>query len=100
MTVDIRPESPTFGRWQGLYLDSEEHHQLFIPVGFAHGFCVTSEAAEVLYKVSSPYEASTECTIAWNDPDIGIDWPVQEPLLSTRDQSGERFRDFARRVRG
>ncbi|HLV65452.1 MAG TPA: dTDP-4-dehydrorhamnose 3,5-epimerase [Polyangiaceae bacterium] len=100
VTVDIRPESPTFGRWQGLYLDSEEHHQLFIPVGFAHGFCVTSEAAEVLYKVSSPYEASTECTIAWNDPDIGIDWPVQEPLLSTRDQSGERFRDFARRVRG
>ncbi|HLV67370.1 MAG TPA: dTDP-4-dehydrorhamnose 3,5-epimerase [Polyangiaceae bacterium] len=100
VTLDIRPESPTFGRWHGLYLDAEAHHQLYIPVGFAHGFCVTSEVADVLYKVSTPYDARTECTIAWNDPEIGVDWPVQEPVLSARDQNGESFRDFVRRIRG
>ena len=99
VSVDIRPESPTFGQWCGEYLDADSHQQLFIPIGFAHGFCVVSEFAEVLYKVSNPYDPSTEKTIAWNDPDIGVVWPEQSPLLSERDQTGEPFADFTRRTK-
>jgi dTDP-4-dehydrorhamnose 3,5-epimerase len=99
VSVDIRPESPTFGGWHGEYLDAESHHQLFIPVGFAHGFCVVSEFAEVLYKVSNPYDAETEKTIAWNDAEIGVVWPESSPLLSARDQHGEPFADFTRRIK-
>jgi dTDP-4-dehydrorhamnose 3,5-epimerase len=100
VAVDIRPDSPTFGKWFGEYLDAEEHLQLFIPVGFAHGFCVVSEAAEVTYKVSSVYDAKTEVGMRWNDPDIGVEWPIQEPLLSARDENAESFREFANRLRG
>lgn len=99
VTVDIRPGSPTFGKWHGVTLDAETHQQLFIPVGFAHGFCVTAPFAEVLYKVSHPYDATTESTIAWNDPQIGVDWPVTDPLLSARDRQGESLADFARRIK-
>lgn len=99
VAVDIRPESPTFGEWQGVYLDAEDHDQIFIPVGFAHGFCVVSETADVLYKVSSPYDGKTECSLQWNDPTIGVDWPVKDPVLSARDQRAESFADFAKRVR-
>ncbi len=98
--VDTRPESPTFGKWPGVYLDAEQHHQLYIPIGFAHGFCVVSEVAEVLYKVSNPYDGKTECTIAWNDPELGVEWPVADPILSVRDEQGESFASFARRIRG
>jgi dTDP-4-dehydrorhamnose 3,5-epimerase len=99
--VDIRPESPTFGQWHGLYVDAEEHAQVYIPVGFAHGFCVLSDMAEVQYKVSSPYDAANECAIRWNDPQLGIDWPVDDPILSQRDQTSEMFEDFkARLARG
>jgi dTDP-4-dehydrorhamnose 3,5-epimerase len=98
VAVDIRPGSPTFGRWHGLYLDAEEHIQLFIPVGFAHGFCVVSESADVLYKTSSVYDASAERTLAWNDREIGVDWPTTEPLLSDRDRAGESFATFRRRL--
>ncbi|HEY8945913.1 MAG TPA: dTDP-4-dehydrorhamnose 3,5-epimerase, partial [Polyangiaceae bacterium] len=97
VAVDIRPESPTFGKWEGVYLDAEEHHQMFVPLGFAHGFCVVSESADVLYKVSSPYDGATECTLQWNDPIVGVRWPVDEPVLSPRDQSGEPFSELARR---
>jgi dTDP-4-dehydrorhamnose 3,5-epimerase len=100
VAVDIRADSPTFGKWFGEYLDAEEHLQLFIPVGFAHGFCVVSETAEVTYKVSSVYDAKTEVGMRWNDPDIGVEWPVKEPLLSARDESAESFREFAQRLRG
>lgn len=96
--VDIRPESSTFGQWLGVELDADEHLQLFVPVGFAHGFCVLSEEAEVLYKVSSPYHPETECGIAWNDPDIGVDWPVPSPVLSRRDETNESFAAFRARV--
>jgi len=96
--VDIRPGSATFGKWEGVYLDAEDHAQLFVPVGFAHGFCVVSETADVNYKVSSIYDAATECTLSWNDPDIGVRWPAQKPLLSARDEHGESFRDYARRM--
>jgi len=70
--VDIRPGSPTFGKWHGEEVDAEQHGQIYIPVGFAHGFCVLSELAEVQYKVSTPYDGATECAIRWNDPDIGV----------------------------
>lgn len=97
VVVDIRPDSPTFGQWDGVYLDAEDHQQLFVPVGFAHGFCVVSEMADVIYKVSAPYDASTECGIAYDDPTIAVDWPVKDPILSARDQKAESFVDYASR---
>jgi dTDP-4-dehydrorhamnose 3,5-epimerase len=98
--VDIRPSSSTYGQWHGLYLDAEEHAQVYIPIGFAHGFCVTSPYAEVQYKVSSPYDGATECSIRWNDPELGVEWPVAEPILSARDQVSESFAAFKARVGG
>ncbi|HEY5961527.1 MAG TPA: dTDP-4-dehydrorhamnose 3,5-epimerase [Polyangiaceae bacterium] len=98
VVVDIRPESKSFGRWVSVELDAETHTQIYVPVGFAHGFCVISDRAEVLYKVSSPYNAAEECTISWNDPEIGIAWPIASPVLSTRDQRGESFATYRRRV--
>lgn len=86
VAVDIRPESPTFGQWQGIILDDDKHEQLFIPNGFAHGFCVLSDTAHVLYKTSSVYDHSAERGFAFNDPDVGIAWPTETPLVSARDQ--------------
>lgn len=86
VAVDIRPDSPTFGKWEAVELDEENHHQFFIPLGFAHGYCVLSETATVHYKVSSIYDPKHECSIRWNDPDIGVEWPIQFPCLSPRDQ--------------
>lgn len=85
VAVDLRRESSTYGRWEGYVLDDEKHHQLFVPVGFAHGFCVLSEVADVTYLVSSVYDPETEAGIRWNDPEVGVEWPVAEPLLSQRD---------------
>ena len=96
--VDIRPSSPTFGKWHGLYLDAEEHAQVYIPIGFAHGFCVITDVAEVQYKVSSPYDGATECSLRWNDPELGVVWPVAEPILSARDQISESFAAFKARL--
>ncbi|MDF3066863.1 MAG: rmlC [Polyangiaceae bacterium] len=96
--VDIRHDSPTFGKWHGVEIDSEEHSQVYIPVGFAHGFGVLSEVAEVQYKVSTPYDAAHECAIRWNDPDIGVVWPIPSPILSERDQSSEFFAAFKARL--
>ena len=89
--VDIRPESPTFGKWQGVYLDDEHHHQLFIPLGFAHGFCVLSPEAHVLYKTSAPYECKTEKGFRFDDPDIGIEWPIKDAKVSERDRESPYF---------
>jgi dTDP-4-dehydrorhamnose 3,5-epimerase len=96
--VDIRPSSPTFGRWHAEEMDAEQHVQLYIPIGFAHGFAVLSERAEVQYKVSAPYDAATECAIRWNDPELGVSWPVADPVLSQRDQTSESFADFKARL--
>ncbi len=96
--VDIRPGSPTFGRWHGETIDAEAHEQLYVPIGFAHGFAVLSELAEVQYKVSSPYDGATECAIRWNDPELGVAWPITEPILSQRDQTSESFADFRKRL--
>jgi dTDP-4-dehydrorhamnose 3,5-epimerase len=98
VAVDIRPQSPTFGQWAGVYLDAEKHAQLFVPVGFAHGFCVVSDVAEVAYKVSALYNPSTECSIAWNDPAIGVEWPVKDPLLSARDMQASSWAQFCAKV--
>lgn len=85
VAVDIRAGSPSFGRWVGTHLNSKDHNQLFVPEGFAHGFVVLSEMALFGYKCSEVYHPETEKSILWNDPDIGIDWPVSEPLLSPKD---------------
>lgn len=86
VAVDIRPGSATFGAWQGIILDDEKHEQLYIPNGFAHGFCVLSETAHVLYKTSSIYDHAMERGFAYNDPQVGIDWPTGTPLVSPRDE--------------
>ena len=91
VAVDIRPDSPTFGRWSGCELDAESHRQLWVPVGFAHGFCVLSDVAEVLYKVTSVYNPETEKGFRWDDPTVGVEWPVEAPLLSERDQNAPTF---------
>lgn len=94
VAVDIRPESPTFMQWEAVELDDQSHKQLFIPKGFAHGFCVLSETARVYYKVSSPYDPKTEISIRWNDPSFNISWPVQNPILSPRDQTSPLFSEM------
>jgi dTDP-4-dehydrorhamnose 3,5-epimerase len=86
VAVDIRAGSPTFGRWIGVELSAGNFRQIYVPSGFAHGFCVLSDEAEVLYKTSAVYSATHERGIAWDDPAIGITWPLAEPLLSDRDR--------------
>ncbi len=86
VAVDLRPGSKTFGQWEGVVLDDVDHAMLFIPVGFAHGYCALSDQTTVHYKVSALYDPSTERSIRWNDPDIGIKWPTFKPILSLRDQ--------------
>jgi len=93
VAVDIRKESPTFGKWVAEVLSGENHRQLFIPIGFAHGFAVIGEHALVSYKCSTPYDPKGDATILWNDPDIGIEWPFTEPLLSPKDSVGKRLHD-------
>jgi dTDP-4-dehydrorhamnose 3,5-epimerase len=87
VAVDIRPSSPTFGRWTAVTLSAENFRQLYLPVGFAHGFLVLSDVAEVEYKCSDVYDQAAERGLMWNDPAIGIDWPVADPILSTRDRT-------------
>jgi dTDP-4-dehydrorhamnose 3,5-epimerase len=87
VVVDIRKGSPTFGRWQGVDLSSDNYRQLYVPPGCAHGFCVTSEHAAVLYKCTELYSPPDERGIIWNDPALAISWPVTAPLLSAKDQA-------------
>jgi len=96
VAVDIRPHSATFGRWEAVRLDARDHHQLYIPVGFAHGFCVLSETADVLYKVSSHYDPSTESGFRWDDAEVAIPWPVATPLVSRRDAEAMSFAEVRR----
>lgn len=85
VAVDIRRGSPTYGKWVGETLSAENKRMLYIPPGFAHGFCVLSEEAEVLYKVTEEYSSQHEAGIIWNDPEIGIHWPIEQPIVSTKD---------------
>jgi dTDP-4-dehydrorhamnose 3,5-epimerase len=89
--VDLRRESPTFGQWEGHELDDQTHRQLLVPIGFGHGFCVLSDTADVDYQLSSYYDPSTEAGVAWDDPEIGVEWPVDEPLLSERDKAAPKL---------
>ena len=90
VAVDIRPSSPTFARWARVMLSAANAHQLYVPEGFAHGFCVTSDEALVAYKCSAPYERSAQRVIAWDDPELAIVWPVRNPLLSPQDRRAPR----------
>jgi dTDP-4-dehydrorhamnose 3,5-epimerase len=94
VAVDLRPDSPTYKRWEGYELDDIEHRQLLIPAGFGHGFCVLSEVADVLYRVSAYYEPDAEWGVAWDDPEIAVDWPVRDPVLSDRDRSAHSLADL------
>ncbi len=87
VAVDIRPSSPTYKQWVGIYLDDCQHLQLLIPKGFAHGFCVVSDEAHVIYKVSTYYDSAEEKTIRYDDPQLAISWPVDDPIISIRDQN-------------
>ena len=92
--VDIRPASPTFGQWEAVELTEENQAMLYIPTGFAHGFVVLSESADCLYKCSRIYDAALETGVAWNDPEIGVEWPIAEPILSLRDQQNQSLADL------
>ncbi len=94
VAVDIRAGSDTFGQWVGYYLNADNKQQLYVPEGFAHGFVVTSETAEVVYKCTDLYAPQQEGSLLWNDPAIGIEWPVDEPLLSAKDRVGTLLADL------
>jgi dTDP-4-dehydrorhamnose 3,5-epimerase len=99
VAVDLRRDSPTYKRWEGAELSDENHRQLFVPVGFGHGFCVLSETADVAYKLSSVYDPATEAGIRWDDPDVGVDWPIEDPQLSERDRFAPLLADVENDLR-
>ena len=92
VAVDLRRKSPTFGQWMGVHLSADNHRQLWVPPGFAHGFVVLSDSAEFLYKTTDYWHPEHECSLLWNDPAIGIEWPLQgQPLLAAKDAAGKVF---------
>jgi dTDP-4-dehydrorhamnose 3,5-epimerase len=95
VVVDLRTKSPTFGKWRSFELSSGNFNQLFVPAGFAHGFCTLEDNTEVQYKLDKPYSPAHERGIRWNDPDLAIVWPFKEPALSTKDGSLPYFKDLA-----
>lgn len=94
VAVDLRQGSPTFGQWVGAFLSSENNHQLWVPEGFAHGFCVTSPTALVTYKCTSLYAPQNELSLQWDDPALGIDWPQMSVSLSEKDRKGIALKDI------
>ena len=98
VAVDVRLGSPQFGEWVGVELSAESQHQLFVPAGFAHGFAVTSETAEFEYKCSEFYEPSAELVVRWDDPAIGIDWPIEDPTLSQRDAEASLLAELTEKL--
>ena len=86
VAVDIRRDSPDFGKWVGVYLSETNHQQLYVPPGYAHGFCVVSDVADVVYKCTTVYKPQDDAAIRWNDSEIGIEWPVKNPLVSDKDR--------------
>ena len=95
VVLDLRRASPTFGQWEAVPLDDEAMRQVFVPVGFAHGFCVLSEEADVVYKCSSYFDPATEATVAYDDPDVGIEWPDLDLIVSERDRTAPRLAEIA-----
>jgi dTDP-4-dehydrorhamnose 3,5-epimerase len=98
VAVDVRRGSPTFGKWVGETLSADNFRQLWVPPGFLHGFCVTSESAEIQYKCTAPYHPEDELGVLWNDPVLAIRWPVSEPLLSAKDAALPSFREIEARL--
>ncbi|MFN2375926.1 MAG: dTDP-4-dehydrorhamnose 3,5-epimerase [Candidatus Binatia bacterium] len=96
VAVDVRVGSPTFGNWVGALLSADNHHQLWVPPGFAHGFCVLSENAIFHYKCTDAYHPECELSVAWDDPAIGIEWPIAAPILNDKDRNGLRLADIPR----
>ena len=94
VAVDVRVGSPTFGRWEGVVLSSQNKRQLYVPPGFAHGFCVLSDRALFSYKCSDFYASQSELGVAWDDPDVGIAWPIGAPQLSAKDRQNRKLRDI------
>lgn len=94
VAVDMRKDSRTFGQWEGLSLSSDNFKQFYVPPGFLHGFCVLSKSAQVEYKCTDFYHPGDELTVLWNDPDIGIQWPITDPILSEKDKRGKRFSEI------
>jgi dTDP-4-dehydrorhamnose 3,5-epimerase len=95
VAVDIRKESATFGQWYGVILNEDNKHQLYIPPGYAHGFCVLSETVDVTYKCTAPYTPAEDAGIRWDDPNIGIDWPISAPLVSEKDRNAPLLKDIS-----
>ena len=100
VAVDLRLGSPTFGRWVSAVLSGENLLQLWVPPGLVHGFCVLSESAHVQYKCTALYAPSDEYSILWNDPEIGIEWPVEKPLLSPKDAAAPTLAEFLHSLAG
>jgi dTDP-4-dehydrorhamnose 3,5-epimerase len=98
VAVDIRRSSPTFRRWVGAHLSAHNHRQLWVPPGFAHGFCVIASPAEVEYKCTAIYDPEDELVIRWDDPEIGITWPLQAPVLSAKDAAAPTLAEIAHRL--
>lgn len=97
VAIDLQVSSPTFGKWFSVELSADNKRQIYIPPGFAHGFATLSDSAEVQYKQTGYYKPSSEGTVAWNDPDVGIQWPITNPILSKRDQNGMSLKDYLKR---
>ena len=94
VAVDVRRGSPTFAQWVGVVLSAEKLLQLYVPPGFVHGFCVLSDIAQVEYKCTDFYAPNDEQSVIWNDPDIGIDWPIADPVLAAKDRSAPRLKEI------
>ena len=97
VAVDLRTSSATCGKWFAVELSADNQRQFYVPPGFAHGFATLSDVAEVQYKQTGFYTPSSEGNLAWNDPDVGIDWPISDPILSKRDQNGRSLKDYMRK---
>ena len=100
VAVDLRRASTTFGQWQGFELDASSHQQLYVPPGFAHGFCVLSDEADVCYKLTSYYDDAHEHGVAWDDPTLAVEWPVKQPSLSKRDSTNGSLEELLKQYPG
>jgi len=94
VAVDIRKDSPTYGQWEGVLLSEDNKRQFYVPPGFAHGFVVLSETADFEYKCTDYYDPADEGSLLWNDPDLAIEWPIEDVQLSEKDQHAPTFKDF------
>lgn len=98
--IDLRKGSPTFGQWDSIVLSADNKKMIYIPRGVAHGFCTLTENCETLYKMDNYYAPNSEGSIRWNDPDLGIDWPANNPILSEKDLKAKSFREFIEKYGG